>query len=321
MTDSSTLEAVVPEEFGGSRLDVALAGLFSDYSRSRLQHWIRSGQVRLDGQVTRSTRKSVRGGTAVSIVVPEEPQVEACAAQDIPLNICFEDEHIIVIDKPSDLVMHPAVGNRDGTVQNALLFHYPGIEQIPRAGIVHRLDKDTTGLFVVARSLTAHASLVEQLQTRAMGREYAAVVVGHMVSGGSVDAPIGRHPTDRKRMAVNDKGKVAVTHYRVSEKFATHTYLNVKLETGRTHQIRVHFAHLHHPLVGDAVYGGRRRYAKGFDEQARQWLHDFPRQALHAQKLQLTHPVTKEALQWESPLPEDMTQLLEVLRTAAKSTS
>jgi len=231
MTESPHLEGIVPQNLSGQRLDVALADLFGDYSRSRLQQWIRGGQVEVDGQVINTTRQRVVAGAKVTVSVPSEPQIGEFVAENIPLDVCYQDEHIIVIDKPSNLVMHPAVGNREGTVQNALLFHFPGIEQIPRAGIVHRLDKDTTGLFVVARSLIAHASL--------------------------------------------ENGKPAVTHYRIKEKFSSHTYLSVKLETGRTHQIRVHLSHQRHPLVGDSVYGGRRQYAKGFDEQARRWLRHY----------------------------------------------
>lgn len=314
MTESPVLNGTIPPELAGQRLDVVLAGLFPEHSRSRLQEWIRADHVALDGQVVRVIRQRVCGGESVAVAVPQQPVVEDTQPQDIPLEVLYEDEHILVINKPANLVMHPAVGNRDGTVQNALLYHYPGIDLVPRAGIVHRLDKDTTGLFVVARTLLAHTALVEQLQTRTMGREYTAVVLGHMVSGASVDAAIGRHPSDRKRMAVREDGKHAVTHYRIAEKFPAHTQLTVTLETGRTHQIRVHMAHVQHALIGDTVYGGRRKFPKGLDEAGRQLVHDFPRQALHARKLRLLHPHTQQDMQWESPLPEDINTLIAALR-------
>lgn len=314
MTESPLLQDTIPTELAGERLDVVLARLFSDYSRSRLQEWIRAERVQINGQTATISRQRLNGGETVTLSIPQEPVVKDCEPQDIPLDIIYEDNHLLVINKPADRVMHPAAGNPDGTVLNALLYHYPDIEKVPRAGIVHRLDKDTTGLFVVAKTLLAHASLVDQLQTRSMGREYSAVVQGHMVSGASVDAPIGRHPTDRKRMAVRDNGKPAVTHYRIAEKFPAHTHINVTLESGRTHQIRVHMTHVQHPLVGDATYGGRRKFPKGLREAARQFVHDFPRQALHARKLRLIHPETQQQQEWESPLPDDINALLMALR-------
>lgn len=314
MIESSPIEGTVPEELSGARLDVALAELFAEYSRSRLQHWIRSGQVKINDGVVLNTRQRVSGGERVLLHIPSETQVENCEPQNIPLNIHYEDAHIIVIDKPADLVMHPAAGNPDGTVQNALLYHYPELDQLPRAGIVHRLDKDTTGLFVVARSLPAHASLVSQLQTRTMGREYEAVVEGTLVAGGTIELPIGRDESNRKRMAVRDNGKYAKTHYRIIEKFPAHTHVTVRLETGRTHQIRVHFAHQRHPLVGDKLYAGRIKYAKGMDAFARERLHAFSRQALHARRLSLLHPDQQNKLVWESPLPDDINELIRLLR-------
>jgi 23S rRNA pseudouridine1911/1915/1917 synthase len=316
MVDSPTrLQARVPEEMAGRRLDQILAELFPGFSRSRLQVWIRQGMVRVDGQ-HRRTRDRLLGGEAIFLEVGELPldATERCEPQDIPLDVVFEDESIIVLNKPAGMVVHPAAGNPDGTVQNALLHHAPELAALPRAGLVHRLDKDTTGLMVVARSLKAHKHLVESLQAREMGREYQTVVNGVMTGGGRVDAPIGRHPVDRKRMAVRDGGKPAVTHYRVVERFRAHTHLRVSLETGRTHQIRVHLAHIRHPLVGDPVYGGRQRIPPQAGGELIAVLRGFRRQALHAGRLSLIHPETGEAMEWSCPLPEDMRALLAVLR-------
>jgi len=299
-------------ELAGKRLDQALAQLFPDYSRSRLQQWVKEGLVTLDGVICRP-RDKVLGGEWVALEAHLENQVE-CRPQAIDLDIVHEDEALILIDKPAGLVVHPAAGNPDGTLQNALLHHDPELIQLPRAGIVHRLDKETTGLLVIARTPAAHKSLVEQLQAREFDREYRAVASGVMTAGGSVDQPIGRHPTQRVKMAVHHAGKEAVTHYRVLERFRAHTYLKVKLETGRTHQIRVHMAHLRYPLVGDPVYAGRLRQPAGASEQLRETLRCFHRQALHALKLGLTHPLSGEWMEWETPLPDDMQQLLEALR-------
>jgi len=306
------LSARVGVELAGKRLDQALAQLFPDYSRSRLQQWVKEGLVTLDGVICRP-RDKVLGGEWVALEAHLENQVE-CRPQAIDLDIVHEDEALILIDKPAGLVVHPAAGNPDGTLQNALLHHDPELIQLPRAGIVHRLDKETTGLLVIARTPAAHKSLVEQLQAREFDREYRAVASGVMTAGGSVDQPIGRHPTQRVKMAVHHAGKEAVTHYRVLERFRAHTYLKVKLETGRTHQIRVHMAHLRYPLVGDPVYAGRLRQPAGASEQLRETLRCFHRQALHALKLGLTHPLSGEWMEWETPLPDDMQQLLEALR-------
>lgn len=316
MSDPSRQDVTIPPESAGKRLDVVLTELFPGYSRSRLQEWVRAERITVNGQFPQN-RQRVIGGEAVCLLLPateDETLSGDYAPEPIPLDVVFEDDHIIVINKPANLVMHPAVGNRSGTVLNALLYHYPEVSAVPRAGIVHRLDKDTTGLFVVARTLLAHNSLIGQLQTRTMGRQYSAVVQGTMVSGGTVDAPIGRHPQDRKRMAIRDSGKPAITHFRVTEKFSTHTHLSVSLETGRTHQIRVHMTSIQHPLVGDGTYGGRRRFPKGLSEAARNLVHDFPRQALHAQKIGLNHPSSNTSLSWETDLPDDMQDLLLALR-------
>ncbi len=306
------LQAQIEPAQAGLRLDQALAQLFPGYSRSRLQQWVKEGWVRLDGRICRA-RDKVLGGEQVEIQARMEDQVE-CRPQSIPLDILFEDGHLLVINKPAGLVVHPAAGNREGTLQNALLHYDAAIAQQPRAGIVHRLDKDTSGLLVIARSALAHKSLVAQLQAREVKREYRAVVQGVMVAGGTVDAPIGRHPTHRTRMAVRQGGRPAVTHYRVLERFRAHSYLRINLETGRTHQIRVHMAHIHYPLVGDPVYGGRLRLPAGGSPALHDALRGFRRQALHARRLGLTHPATGEWLEWEAALPPDMAALLEALR-------
>ena len=302
----------IPEDYCGKRLDQAVALLLPQYSRSRLQQWIRQGQVLVNGDTCRP-RDIVQGGELVEVTAEERPEESGCEPEDIPLSIVYADDDLILIDKSAGMVVHPAAGNYSGTLQNALLFHFPELGAIPRAGIVHRLDKDTSGLMVVAHSLTAHSSLVRQLQSREMGREYEALVHGVMVAGGTIDEPIGRHPVDRKRMAVIASGKPAVSHYRVLQRFRHHTHVRVRLESGRTHQIRVHMAHIKHPLVGDPVYGGRRRTPAGASEDLIQLLNHFPRQALHAVQLKLQHPATAETMCWQSPLPGDMQELIDLL--------
>lgn len=306
----------IPEECRGLRLDQALASLLPEYSRSQLQRWIRAGHVRVSGQLMKQ-RDSVRGGEQVEVNAPDEQESTDCEPQDLPIDLVFADEDLIVINKAAGMVTHPAAGNWDGTLRNALLFHYPELANLPRSGIVHRLDKATSGLMVVARSLRAHTSLVRQLQERQMGREYEAVVNGVMVAGGSVDEPIGRHPVDRKRMAIVSNGKPAVTHYRIVQKFDSHTHIRVKLETGRTHQIRVHMAYIKYPIVGDPVYGGRRKVPSGASEVLMSELRSFPRQALHAARLELIHPRHDELVSWQVPLPEDMQQLIGLLEESA----
>lgn len=301
----------------GERLDLVLVQLFPDYSRSRLQKWIKDGNVTVDQKKLRP-KDTVFGGETVevSVVLEDETQWQA---QEIPLDVVYEDQSIIVINKPADFVVHPGAGNRDGTMGNALLHRYPELESVPRAGVIHRLDKDTTGLLVIARTLTAQKSLVEQLQAREFEREYAALVVGVMTAGGTVDEPIGRHPSQRLKMAVVNNGKEAVTHYRVMERFRAHTLVKVNLETGRTHQIRVHMAFINYPLVGDPLYGKRLHIPAGCSPQFAEALRQFKRQALHAAKLGLVHPSTGEFMQWESPLPEDMDQLIIAAREDARS--
>lgn len=308
----STLNASIPETLDASRLDQALARLFPQYSRSRLQQWIRGGFVLVDGKQLRAKDK-VHTGQQLTVEVQETVQGE-WQAEAIPLDILYEDVQLIVINKPVGLVVHPAAGNRSGTLLNALLHHAPELEKVPRAGIVHRLDKDTSGVLVVARDISAHKYLVEQLQARAFEREYAAVVNGVLTAGGTIDAAIGRHPIQRKRMAVvNTGGKPAVTHYRVEQRYRAHTLVKVKLETGRTHQIRVHMTHIHHPLVGDQVYGGRLKLPAGCSEELINVLRNFKRQALHARSLGLIHPKTGEPMKWQAPIPEDMQNLIAIL--------
>ncbi|WP_026596177.1 23S rRNA pseudouridine(1911/1915/1917) synthase RluD [Methylohalobius crimeensis] len=310
-TRTSLLSRTVPEDMAGLRLDQALAQLFPDYSRSRLQQWVKQGRVKVDGEALRP-RDKLQGGEWIELEAVEEPRGEFLP-QAIPLAIVFEDEHLIVLNKPAGLVVHPAAGHRDGTLQNALLHHAPQLASLPRAGIVHRLDKETSGLLVVAKSLKAHKGLVDQLQARTVKREYLALVQGRMTAGGTVNAPIGRHPVDRKRFAVVEGGKEAITHYRVAERFPHHTLIRVQLETGRTHQIRVHMAYLRYPLVGDPQYG-RLRLPPGASDELIEALRGFKRQALHAARLSLTHPETGEELGWESPLPEDFERILAILR-------
>ena len=305
------LSLTIPPEQAGQRLDQALAALLPDYSRSRLKTWIESGEVRVDGRVMRP-RDKVFGGESVAVVavLPEETRA---AAQAIPLVLVHEDKHLFVVDKPAGLVVHPGAGNPDQTLQNALLALDPKLAALPRAGIVHRLDKDTSGLLVVARTLPAHTALVRMLGEREVHREYECICRGVMTAGGTVDAPIDRHPTDRVRMAVREGGREAVTHYRVIKRYRAHTHVRVQLETGRTHQIRVHLAHAGYPIVGDRVYGGRLTLPKGASEALRQAVRDFPRQALHAARLQFAHPVTGKPVECVSPLPADMRGLLDAL--------
>ncbi|MFH0036965.1 23S rRNA pseudouridine(1911/1915/1917) synthase RluD [Pseudomonas aeruginosa] len=312
MSDMIQRAAEVPFELGGQRLDQIAAQLFPEHSRSRLAGWIKDGRLTVDGAVLRP-RDIVHSGAQLVLEAEQEAQGE-WLAQDIELEIVYEDEHILVIDKPAGLVVHPAAGHQDGTLLNALLYHVPDIANVPRAGIVHRLDKDTTGLMVVAKTLEAHTKLVAQLQARSVSRIYEAIVIGVITSGGTIDAPIGRHGVQRQKMAVVDAGKVAVSHYRVLERFRAHTHTRVKLETGRTHQIRVHMSHIGYPLVGDPVYGGRFRIPSVASQTLVQTLREFPRQALHARFLELDHPATGVRMKWESPLPEDFLWLLSLLR-------
>ncbi len=312
MTDREILEGVVPIEMGGERIDHVVAELFSDYSRSRLQQWIKSGELLVDGEKVKQKFKVI-GEEKITINAAVEEVVEM-VPQDIPLDIIYEDDDIMVINKPVGMVVHPGAGNKDGTMMNGLLFHDAELAKVPRAGIVHRLDKDTSGLLVVAKTIHAHKHLVEQLQERTVSREYMALVTGNVVSGGKIDEPMGRHFVDRKKMAVVQEGKEAITHYRVQERFENHTLVKVKLETGRTHQIRVHMTHIKHPLVGDQVYGGRLQLPKHCSEEMKMALRGAKRQMLHAWRLALIHPMTGEELGWECELPDDIEDMLELMR-------
>ena len=308
-----TLSAEVQPEQMGQRLDQTLAELFPEYSRSRLKTWIEADLVKLNDRITNIPREKVLGGERIEIIVEVEDETRF-EAENIPLNIVYEDDDIIVINKPKDLVVHPGAGNPNGTVLNALLYHYPPIAEVPRAGIVHRLDKDTTGLMVVAKTIPAQTKLVRDLQKRKITREYEAVASGIMTKGGTVDQPMARHATKRTLMAVHPMGKPAVTHYRIMENYRNYTRLRLRLETGRTHQIRVHMAHIAHPLLGDQTYGGRPRPPKNASEDFMEVLRNFKRQALHAVMLRLSHPITGEMMEWYAPLPDDFVELLNALK-------
>ncbi|AIV04605.1 23S rRNA pseudouridylate synthase [Vibrio harveyi] len=296
MAQQIVLTNTVKDSQLGQRLDQAIAELFADFSRSRLKEWLLDGKVQVNGEVVTKPRTKVMGG------------------EEITLQAELEDEDIIVINKPRDFVVHPGAGTPDGTVLNALLHHYPDIAEVPRAGIVHRLDKDTTGLMVVAKTVPAQTRLVRALQKRNITREYEAIAIGRMTAGGKVDQPIGRHSTKRTLMAVAPLGKPAVTHYRVAEHFREHTRIRLRLETGRTHQIRVHMSYLQHPLLGDTAYGGRARIPTGASEELTAMIRGFDRQALHAVMLRFEHPITGEELEFHAPVPDDMVKMTEALR-------
>ncbi|WP_300621867.1 23S rRNA pseudouridine(1911/1915/1917) synthase RluD [Dokdonella sp.] len=313
----SRLNATVPFELAGRRFDQVLAELFPDYSRSRLTAWIKSGDARLDGD-TVPPRQLVRGGEQIAVDVRLEREIGA-EPEAIELDIRHEDADVLVINKPAGLVVHPGAGNPAGTLQNALLHYDPRLAEIPRGGIVHRLDKDTSGLMVVARTLRAHTSLVEQLSERDVHRQYAAIVYGAMIAGGKVDAPLGRHPHDRLKQAVREDGREAVTHYRVRERFRAMTLIECRLETGRTHQIRVHMAHVRHPLVGDPQYGGLLKLPKGATPDLVEALRGFRRQALHAERLEFQHPKTGKTIAVEAERPADMENLLLALRADTRA--
>jgi len=305
------LISIVPEELSGRRLDLVLASLYPQHSRSRLQAWINAGRVKVNNRTLRQ-KDPVKTGEQIEIMPTYDTQTE-CQAEEIPLEIVYEDGEILVINKPPGLIVHPGAGNPGHTLQNALLFHDAGLAKIPRAGIVQRLDKDTSGVMIIARTPETHTYLVDQLQRRLIKREYQAIVTGVMTAGGRIEASIGRHPLFRKRMTVTDNGKPAVTHYRIIKKYRHHTHILVRLETGRTHQIRVHMAHIHYPVTGDPVYGGRNRLPKNISPELRETLQSFPRQALHATALTVVHPGTRQELTWETPLPADIRSLIEAI--------
>jgi 23S rRNA pseudouridine1911/1915/1917 synthase len=308
-------KVVIPERFAGRRLDQTAAALLPEFSRTRLQQWLQSGELTLEGAAAEAKHR-VRGGEALELAARLEPVVPV-APEPIPLTIVFEDPSLVVVAKPAGLVVHPGAGNRAGTLQNALLAFDPTLAQLPRAGLVHRLDKDTSGLLLIARTLQAHARLAAALERREIRRAYQAVCAGVATGGGTIDAPIGRHGQDRTRMAVRDGGREARTHYRVLERFRAHTHFEVALETGRTHQIRVHFAHIRMPLVGDPEYGGRPRLPRQPSEVLKSALAAFRRQALHAMRLELAHPQSGEPLRFEYPPPADFEALLAALREDA----
>jgi len=316
-SESAALSAEVPAELDGSRLDAAAAKLFPVYSRARLQDWIEQGLLTRNGLAAARTRETVRGGDLLRLT-PVTADAGSAAAQEITLDVVYADDALAIINKPPGLIAHPGAGAPDGTLQNALLHRFPQTSAVPRAGLVHRLDKDTSGLLVVALTLPAHTRLVAAMAARRIRREYDALVNGGVVSGATVDAPIGRDPHNRVRMAVLVGGRRAVTHYRVQERFRFHTLLRVRLETGRTHQIRVHMASLRHPVVGDGVYGGQVVRGVGMDEELRAALRAFPRQALHARELSLHHPDDGSERHFVAEPPADMQELLGRLRAAER---
>ncbi|WP_414707034.1 23S rRNA pseudouridine(1911/1915/1917) synthase RluD [Salinisphaera sp.] len=319
MSDESSdarIELVIPASHTGKRLDKTLAELLPDYSRSRLKQWLTAGDLTVDG-ATPAPRTAVAGGEAVRLIVPAAPHDAEVEPEAIALDVIHEDDAILVLNKPAGLVMHPGAGNPDGTLANALIAYDAALAALPRAGIVHRLDKDTSGILVVARTFAAHKQLIAALAARTVKREYEAVAIGVMTAGGHVDAPIDRHPVDRKKMAVREGGREAITHYRVIKRYRAHTHIRCRLETGRTHQIRVHLAYARYPLLGDPVYGRRLSIPRDSGTAFADALRGFKRQALHAATLGLTHPTTGEAMQWSAPRPADFERLLDALATDA----
>ena len=305
------LTILIPERMSGLRLDVALSEMLPDYSRSKITAWIKSGDALIEQKTFRPKDKS--NGMEVIELKISKSQNNDWSAEDIPLSIVYEDGDIIVVNKPAGLVTHPGAGNRNGTLANALLHYDSNLKLLDRAGIVHRLDKDTSGLLVVARNEKSQKNLVEQMQIHSVSREYSAIVYGHMVAGGTVDEPVSRDSRDRTKQAVSKSGKEAVTHYRVIDRYQNHTHIKAVLETGRTHQIRVHMSHIGYPLIGDPIYGGKVRFPKKASEELKVALKNFNRQALHAKKLSLTHPSSGSTLSWKVPIPDDMLTILEVL--------
>lgn len=307
------LQETIPQDYAQLRLDQALAKLFPQFSRTRLTTWLKAGQITVNDHIVKA-KTQVTGGEVVVISASHDVLTE-WEPQAIPIDVIFEDESLLVVNKPAGLVVHPGKGNPDKTLVNALLHHCPALISMPRGGIIHRLDKDTTGLMVVAKTLPAHTHLVNLLKQRSIKRTYVAIVNGVLISGGTIETYMGRHPRQRLKMAVTDAGKQAVTHYRIMERFREHSCLNITLETGRTHQIRVHMAYIQHPIVGDKLYGGRLKIPKSADEALQGALRGFQRQALHALRLELVHPISKQVQQWEAPIAQDMASLLALLRT------
>ena len=306
-----SLQKEIPDSLSGQRLDTALARMFPEYSRSRLKSWILDGQVTVDDRVKRP-RDAVSGGEQVVLTPRAEVSVTS-EPEAIALDICYEDETLLIVNKPVGLVVHPGAGNIRGTLMNGLLHHVPSLEAVPRAGIVHRLDKDTSGLLLVGKTLQSHTALVRILAERKISRSYVAICNGVLTGGGTIDAPIGRHPVDRRKMSIREDGKPAVTHYRVLERYRAHTYISVELETGRTHQIRVHFAYRRHPLLGDPAYGGRLQIPAGALPELVDALRKFRRQALHAARLRFIHPESGADVDVRCPPPDDFARLLDIL--------
>jgi len=306
------LQIIIPSRMIGLRIDASLAEMLPDYSRSKITAWIKSGDALISGKIFKPKDKVI--GDEIVFLTFNQKQNNDWTAEAIPLNIVYEDEDIIVINKQFGLVTHPGAGNWTGTLANALLYYDSTLSRLDRAGIVHRLDKNTSGLMVIARNEKSQKYLVEQLQSHLVDREYSAIVYGHMIAGGTVDEPIGRDPKDRVKQTVLSSGKDAITHYRAIDRFKNHTHVKVILETGRTHQIRVHLSHVGHSLIGDPMYGGRVRFPKKASEELKEALLSFKRQALHSKKLTLIHPISGESMSWKAPLPDDMLRLLEVLK-------
>lgn len=313
ITKMNNFNIIIPDRLIGQRIDSALAIMLPDYSRSKITTWIKMGSAFINNK-TFKPKDKVIGGEIVALEIKKEKSND-WVGEDIPIEVVYDDEDIIVINKPAGLVTHPGAGNWTGTLANALLHYDPSLAKLDRAGIVHRLDKNTSGLMVIARSELAQKNLVEQLQEHSMNREYSAIVYGHMISGGTVEAPIGRDPKDRIKQAVVEEaeGKDATTHYRVIDRFAHHTHIKAILETGRTHQIRVHMSHIGHPLIADPMYGGKIRFPKKADEGLKDALKGFKRQALHSKKLTLVHPISGETMSWKAPLPQDMQEIIKLL--------
>jgi len=307
-----TLKILIPNRMQGERIDVALSKMLPDYSRSKISSWIKSGDALINKKLFKPKDKS--NGTEIVFLTLNQKQTNDWVAEKIQLNIIYEDEDIIVINKQFGLVTHPGAGNWTGTLANALLHYDPTLSKLDRAGIVHRLDKNTSGLMVIARNEKAQKYLVEQLQNHSVEREYSAIVYGHMIAGGTIEESIGRDSKDRVKQAVTDGGKAATTHYRAIDRFKSHTHVKAILETGRTHQIRVHLSYIGYPLVGDPMYGGRVRFPKKASEELKDALLNFKRQALHSKKLTLIHPISGESMSWKAPLPDDMAGLLGVLK-------
>ncbi len=308
-------QITIPREYHSQRVDSVLAQLLPEYSRSQISNWIKTGSVTLNHKLCKPKDKTMDGDLIqinVDFIKPET-DFNLCEPENIPLQIVYEDEDLLVLNKPSNLVVHPGAGNKNHTLVNALLHHSPVLHHLPRAGIIHRLDKDTTGLLVVAKSLTAHTSLIRQMQAREIQRHYITLVQGHIISGGTIDTGFGRHPRNRLKMTVTEQGRQAITHYTVNKQYQDFTLLDVALMTGRTHQIRVHLAYINHPVVGDQLYGGRMRFPANADEQLKTVLQQFKRQALHARFIAFYHPETEEQLTFEAPLPDDFELLLNTL--------